>query len=71
MRSFERRWQQGKDGDNVNLNGWENMNMPPNSAVVGGDNLATAEKNNNARQQRKIIAVLGNRMAVTTLAMHI
>lgn len=61
MRSFERRGQQGEDGGNANLNGWENMNVPPNSAVVGGDSLATAEKNNNARQQRKIIAVLGNR----------
>lgn len=35
--------------------------MPPNSVVAGGDNLATAEQYNNARQQRKIIAILSNR----------
>ena len=61
MGSFERREQRGGDNNNANLNGWENMNVPPNSAVAGGDNLATAEQYNNARQQRKIIAVLGNR----------
>ena len=61
MGSFERRGQRSEAGDNANLNGWENMNVPPNSAVVGGDSLATAEQYNNARQQRKIIAVLGNR----------
>ena len=61
MKSFERRGQRSEDSDNANLNGWENMDVPPNSAAVGGDSLATAEKYNNARQQRKIIAVLGNR----------
>lgn len=61
MGSFERREQRGGDNNNVNLNGWENMNMPPNSVVAGGDNLATAEQYNNARQQRKIIAILSNR----------